>query len=147
MTATPSSSATCSGAAAAGSLPARGRVPRAARRAHAAIRRTPGSAIAAIRSRRSRRRSVPAPRPRSVALCTSTQYGQVLPRDTAAATASLAARLTVPSASSDSRSISQQAARDPGRGRVQDHRRGEHAEVPFDLPVDSGDESRAAAWP
>src|SRR5690606_12672280 len=51
-----------------------------------------------------------------VAVWTSTQYGQVLAAETSAATASLAARVTVPEASSDSASISQHAAMTGGTG-------------------------------
>ena len=47
---------------------------------------------------------------------TATQYGQLLAADTASATLSLVARSACPSASSVSRSMSQQAASSPGAG-------------------------------
>jgi hypothetical protein len=52
----------------------------------------------------------------SAIACTSTQYGHEFAADTAAATASLPARLAAPPATSDSRSISHAAASTSGDG-------------------------------
>ncbi|BCJ66629.1 hypothetical protein [Polymorphospora rubra] len=56
------------------------------------------------------------PRVCDISSCTVMQYGQVLARDTAAATVSLVSRSTVLSTITVSRSISQQAASTSGAG-------------------------------